>query len=132
MSNKVFVGNLPWSVTEDDLGVILSDLDLGHRSVKVVLNRDTGQSRGFAFVEFEGDGDAKHAIEVLNGYQLDGRVLFVNEARRSEHSQERGKQGDFGFKDEPRGDYRKESGNKWNKGRQRERRSPSGRRGDLE
>ena len=83
MSSKVFVGNLPWSVTTQDLTTIVGDIDLGFPclSVQVVLDRTTGKSRGFAFLEFNTEEDASSAIKVLAGYLLDGRVLFANHAR---------------------------------------------------
>jgi cold-inducible RNA-binding protein len=84
MSRKVFVGNLPWAMTESDLSQHLSDLDLSFESVKVIMNRDTGRSRGFAFVELSTDAEASRAIEVLNGRIVDGRVLCASEARQRE------------------------------------------------
>jgi RNA recognition motif-containing protein len=80
---KLFVGNLPWRVRDNDLVEMFSE----HGSVtaaNVVLDRDTGRSRGFGFVEM-GDDDARKAIEALNGQDLDGRAINVNEARAKTH-----------------------------------------------
>ena len=76
---KLFVGNLPWRVRDNDLVEMFSEH--GHvTAANVVLDRDTGRSRGFGFVEM-GDDDARKAIEALNGQDLDGRAINVNEAR---------------------------------------------------
>ncbi len=79
MSKKIYVGNLPWSA--DDSG--LSEVFSRHGEVisaKVITDRDTGRSRGFGFVEMEA-ADADAAIGALNGYEMDGRALRVNEAQ---------------------------------------------------
>lgn len=76
---KIFVGNLPFSATEPEL----RDLFEPHGavlSIKIVTDRDTGRSRGFAFVEMPGS-EAPQAIEALNGKSLNGRPLRVNEAQ---------------------------------------------------
>lgn len=76
---KIYVGNLPFSSTDQDL----QDLFSQHgtvESVKVITDRETGRSRGFGFVEMD-DAGADAAMEALNGTELDGRTLRVNEAR---------------------------------------------------
>ncbi len=76
---KIYVGNLPWSTSEDDLRQLFAE----HgevQSVAIIVDRDTGRSRGFGFVEME-DGAAQQAIEKVNGQDLGGRPLRVNEAR---------------------------------------------------
>ena len=83
MGNKLYVGGLPFSVTEDRLQEIFS----AHGSVessKVISDKFTGQSRGFGFVEMSSGSEAKKAIDSLNGTQLDGRTLTVNEAKPME------------------------------------------------
>lgn len=83
MGNKLYVGGLPFSVTEDRLQEIFS----AHGSVessKVISDKFTGQSRGFGFVEMSSSNEAKKAIDSLNGTQLDGRTLTVNEAKPME------------------------------------------------
>ena len=80
MSNKLYVGGLPYSVTEGQLQEIFS----AHgtvESARVITDKFTGQSRGFGFVEMASGSEAHKAIEALNGTQLDGRTLVVNEAK---------------------------------------------------
>jgi len=80
MSNKLYVGGLPYSATEGQLQEIFS----AHgtvESARVITDKFTGQSRGFGFVEMGSGGEAQKAIQALNGTQLDGRTLVVNEAK---------------------------------------------------
>jgi RNA recognition motif-containing protein len=80
MSSKLYVGGLPYSVTEGQLQEIFA----AHgtvESARVITDKFTGQSRGFGFVELSSGGEAQKAIEALNGTQLDGRTLVVNEAK---------------------------------------------------
>ncbi len=80
MANKLYVGGLPYSVTETQLGEIFS----AHgevRSAKVITDKFTGRSRGFGFVEMGSDDQGQKAMEALNGTQLEGRTLLVNEAK---------------------------------------------------
>ena len=86
----MFVRNLPWAMTESDLSEHLGNLGLSFGSVKVILDRDTGRSRGFAFVEFLTEAEASMAIKVLSGYIVDGRVLYASEARQQEVNKSRG------------------------------------------
>jgi len=77
---KIYVGNLSFNTTEDALQAAFS----AHGAVdevRVVTDRDTGRPRGFAFVTMGNDAEAKVAIEALNGKDMDGRALTVNEAR---------------------------------------------------
>ena len=80
---KLYVGNLPRSVRDDDLRDIFQEY--GVASAKVITDRDSGQSRGFGFVEIEDDEVALRAIEEKNGMDVDGYTLVVNEARPPEH-----------------------------------------------
>jgi len=80
MSNKLYVGGLPYSVTEGQLQGIFAEHGTVE-SVKVITDKFTGQSRGFGFVEMGSGGEAQKAIQALNGTQLDGRTLVVNEAK---------------------------------------------------
>jgi RNA recognition motif-containing protein len=80
MSKKLYVGNLAFGVTDSDL----QQLFAAHgsvRSAQVIMDRDTGRSKGFGFVEMDNDQEAQAAITALNGTQMDGRSLNVNEAR---------------------------------------------------
>jgi cold-inducible RNA-binding protein len=80
MSTRLFVGNLSFNTMDDQLRSAFSEFG-GVTSASVVLDRMTGQSRGFGFVEYESAEDAQRAIENMNGASLDGRQLNVNEAR---------------------------------------------------
>jgi RNA recognition motif-containing protein len=80
MGRKLYVGNLPYSATEQSLQDTFSqcgEVD----SVNVITDRDTGQSKGFAFVEMSRDSEAQKAIQELNGTSIDGREIKVNEAK---------------------------------------------------
>lgn len=86
MSNKLYVGGLPYSVTEGRLEEIFSEHGTV-QSARVISDKFTGQSRGFGFVEMASSEEAQKAMEALNGTQLDGRTLVVNEARPQEKRQ---------------------------------------------
>lgn len=77
---NIFVGNLSFSATEDALRSMFEAYGPVER-VSIVTDRDTGQPRGFAFVEMSGDAEGDRAINALNGRDLDGRTLNINEAR---------------------------------------------------
>ena|SRR5688572_20227912 len=79
MSKKLYVGNLSFQTTEDDISNAFASFG-AVESVSIITDRDTGRSKGFGFVVMEEDG-ADKAIASLNGSQLDGRTLTVNEAR---------------------------------------------------
>jgi len=79
-SMKLYVGNLPYNTTEDDLRTLFTQYG-NVDSVAVITDRDTGRSKGFGFVEFGDDNEAKNAISALSGQQYGGRALTVNEAR---------------------------------------------------
>ena len=80
MSRKLFVGNLPYETMEQDLESLFGQAGQVE-TVSVMRDRVTGRARGFAFVEMASDEDAQKAITQLNGHQLGGRALTVNEAR---------------------------------------------------
>ena len=83
MGSKIYVGGLPYAATEQQL----SDLFAQHgavESARVITDKFTGQSRGFGFVEMTTSEDAQKAISALNGTQMDGRTLTVNEAKPME------------------------------------------------
>jgi cold-inducible RNA-binding protein len=80
---KLYVGNLPFSTDDTQLrGLFESHGEVV--SASVVMDRDTGRPRGFGFVEMSNDNEAKAAIEAMNGQQVDGRAIVVNEARPRE------------------------------------------------
>lgn len=83
MGKRIYCGNLSYSVTSADLEQLFGQYG-AVRSADVVMDRDTGQSKGFAFVEMERDADAQAAIQALNDQQHEGRPLKVNEARPRE------------------------------------------------
>ena len=77
---NIFVGNLSFNSTEESVRSLFERYGAVN-SARIMTDRDTGRSRGFAFVEMENDSEAANAINALNGYQMDGRSLNVNEAR---------------------------------------------------
>jgi RNA-binding proteins (RRM domain) len=79
-TNKMFLGNLPWDTTTDILVDLLRDEGFTFKSAKVIVDRETGRSRGFSFVEFETPEAAAEAIAALDGYVHDGRSLRAAEA----------------------------------------------------
>lgn len=88
MSTKLFVGSLSYSVNDDQLqdafaaaGTVVS--------AKVIIDRDTGRSKGFGFVEMSSDDEAKRAVDMLNGKEIEGRAIAVSEARPQENRERR-------------------------------------------
>jgi RNA recognition motif-containing protein len=80
MGKKLYVGNLAYGVTNSDLEQMFA----AHgtvQSAQIIMDRDTGRSKGFGFVEMSSDAEAQAAIQALNGKESDGRALTVNEAR---------------------------------------------------
>jgi len=82
MSQKLFVGGLPFSTSTEELGQLFNQVD-GVENVQVITDRDTGQSRGFAFVEMATSEAADQAIRKFNGYELGGRTLKVEMSKPS-------------------------------------------------
>ena len=80
MAKSIYVGNLPWSATEEQVQSLFADYG-PVVSVKLVSDRETGRASGFGFVEMEED-DARNAIAGLNGVEFEGRTLRVNEAEK--------------------------------------------------
>ncbi len=83
MGNKLYVGNLPYTVRDEDLQQSFSAFG-NVASAKVMMERDTGRSKGFGFVEMGSDAEAQAAIQGMNGQSLGGRSVTVNEARPME------------------------------------------------
>ncbi|MCC6278860.1 MAG: RNA-binding protein [Oligoflexia bacterium] len=100
MGKKLYVGNLPFSTTEAALSELCSPYGTVE-SARLITDRDTGRSKGFAFVEMSSDSEAADAISALNGKEIEGRALTVNEARPQEPRNNRGGGGFGGGK--PRG-----------------------------
>lgn len=95
MPFKIYVGGLPYPTTETEL----TDLFVQHGNVdsaKIITDKYTGRSRGFGFVEMPSEEEGKAAIAALNGTQLDGRTLTVNQARPQEARTGGGGRGGFG------------------------------------
>jgi cold-inducible RNA-binding protein len=80
---NIFVGNLTWTTTEDDLTQLFEPFGAVYQA-RIATDRDTGRSRGFGFVEMPNDTEAHEAIEELHGANIGGRQLTVNEARPRE------------------------------------------------
>jgi cold-inducible RNA-binding protein len=80
---SIYVGNLPFAFQDADLANLFQEFD-GIKSAKIISDRDTGRSKGFGFVEVEDDGIAANAVERLNGKEINGRPLRVNEAQPRE------------------------------------------------
>jgi len=83
VAKKLFVGNLPYTIDDSALRNVFAEIG-EVSSASIVTDRDTGRSRGFGFVEMSSDADAQTAIDALNGKDLEGRRLTVNEARPRE------------------------------------------------
>ncbi len=81
MGTRLYVGNLPFDVDEAQLRTLFQEGGRGVNEVKIVMDRDTGRPRGFAFVEMASQADAQAAINAMNGREVGGRALTVNEAR---------------------------------------------------
>ncbi len=79
-NKKLYVGSLPYSITEDELRDLFSQFG-EIESVRIITDKFTGQSKGFGFVEMANPDDAAKAVEGMNGKQLGGRTLIVNDAR---------------------------------------------------
>ena len=99
MGNKLYVGNLAYSVSDNSLQQAFGAFG-AVTSAKVMMDRDSGRSKGFAFVEMASDAEAQAAIEGMNGQSLEGRVIVVNEARPREE-----RPGGFGGRGGGRGGF---------------------------
>ncbi len=104
MATRIYVGGLPYSATEEDV----TQLFAAHGSVTsttIITDRYTGQAKGFGFVEMATDEESKAAINALNGTQMGGRTLTVNEAKPREDRPRSGGGGGGGYREEKRNDY---------------------------
>jgi cold-inducible RNA-binding protein len=99
MGNKLYVGNLGYGIGDSDLEKLFTTYG-SVRSAQVIKDRDSGRSKGFGFVEMGSDQEAQAAITALNGKEIDGRTLVVNEARPKEGGGGGGRgKGGFGGRD---------------------------------
>jgi len=89
MSKRIYVGNLPWSVTKEGLEELFSSFGEIEEAL-VIANKYTGRSRGFGFVTYKNDADADKAMEKMNEKEIEGRRLVVKLARPSREEQEEG------------------------------------------
>ena len=96
MAKNIYVGNLPWQTTNDDLFQLFSQYGQVGKA-QVVMDRETGRSRGFAFVEMPNDAEAQAAIDALNNSPFNGRPLTVNEARPRDERPRSGGGGGGGY-----------------------------------
>src|SRR5262245_5932330 len=80
MAKRIYVGNLPWSYASSDLEALFKQYG-EVAAAEVIMDRETGRSRGFGFVQMSNEADMEPAINALNGYQCGGRPLVVNEGR---------------------------------------------------
>jgi RNA recognition motif-containing protein len=96
MGRKLYVGNLAYGLSDSDLDKLFAEFGTV-QSAQVIMDRDTGRSKGFGFVEMGSDAEAQAAIAALNGKELEGRNLTVNEARpKTEGGGGRGGRGGYG------------------------------------
>jgi RNA recognition motif-containing protein len=104
MGNKLYVGNLGYGIGDSDLEKLFTTYG-SVRSAQVIKDRDSGRSKGFGFVEMGSDQEAQAAITALNGKEIDGRTLVVNEARPKEGGGGGGGRGKGGFGGRDRGGF---------------------------
>lgn len=107
MNKRIYVGNLSFDATEDQLRQLFEEDGRQVASVKIINDRETGRPRGFAFVEMANDNDGQKAIEALNGREFMGRALLVNEAREQQKSGGGAGRGGFGGGNRDRGNNRR-------------------------
>ncbi len=113
MSTKLYVGNLSWQVSSDDLFEYFGQAGTVE-SANIVMDRETGRSRGFGFVEMGSSDAAAAAIEQFNGTDYQGRNLVVNEARpREENGGGGGGRGGYGGGNRGGGSYDRDQGDRW-------------------
>lgn len=97
MGNKLYIGNLPFSTTDESLENLFSQAgDVA--SVKIITDRETGRSRGFAFVEMMSSAEAQNCIERFNGVDCDGRAITVTEAKPKAAGDSRGSSAGSSFR----------------------------------
>ncbi|MEX0920595.1 MAG: RNA-binding protein [Candidatus Pacearchaeota archaeon] len=110
MSKRIYVGNLPWSVTKDKLEELFSSYGDMEDAI-VIANKYTGRSRGFGFVTFKNDADADKAIEGMNEKEVEGRPLSVKEARPPKNEEEEKKESPQKAEEKPEAEPEKKEEN---------------------
>src|SRR5256886_1694192 len=110
MGNRLFVGNLPFDATESQVRDLIAGGGRTVHSVKIVSDKETGRSRGFAFVDVEDDAQAQSAITDLNGKDFNGRAVVVNEAQERGHGGGGKFGGGGGFRGPPHGKEERRGG----------------------
>jgi len=95
MAKRIYVGGLPYSATEEDLENLFSSIG-AVKDATIITDRYTGQAKGFGFIEMDNDEEADAAINALNGTQMGGRTLTVNEAKPREDRPRTGGGGGYG------------------------------------
>lgn len=86
---NIYVGNVPYNSTEEDLGNLFSEYGTV-TSVKIIINKHTGRSKGFGFVEMANEAEGNKAVESLDGYEINGRNLRVDKAKERDESETNG------------------------------------------
>lgn len=104
---NIFIGNLNYAVTEDDIREIFEEYG-ELTSVKLISDKFTGKSKGFGFVEMADDAEAKKAIEELNGAEVEGRTIVVNESIEKKREPRDNNRGGFGGGNRGGGNFRRE------------------------
>jgi RNA recognition motif-containing protein len=104
MGKKLYVGNLAYGITDSDLQRMFEPHGTV-QSAQVIMDRDTGRSKGFGFVEMGSDSEAQTAIQALNGTEVEGRALTVNEARPKPEGGGGGRGGGGGYGGRGRGGH---------------------------
>ncbi len=97
VTKKLYVGNLPFKTTEEELLQFAQGLGVDAERAQIITNRDTGQSRGFAFITLAESAGVANAVKALNGQSLGGRALTVNEAQAKSNS---GRDGQRAYRDQ--------------------------------
>lgn len=87
---KIYIGNLEYGVTKDDLSSFISEKGINVREITIIMDKFTGKPKGFGFAEFGTEEEAQQAIDSLNGQELKGRTLKVNKAQKMKPRREGG------------------------------------------
>lgn len=93
---KIYIGNLEFGLTEDDLKKMLEEKGITAKEVKVITDKFSGRSKGFGFAEFETEEQAQQAIDALNGQEINGRTLRVNKAQKMRPRENGERRNNFG------------------------------------